>query len=226
VQAVINALYPNRIQLQLSSGDPAIGPLVTSSAVAFSPATDLEIYVAGGVASVQSYVYDFTNDQYLIFINGVIPSGAVVQVVYHMQQTPFLGSQGAIGGFSLIASVSTTADPVIPTLSVSVPQAEDPAYVAFPNTTPTFTVSATTVVSTITVGWAATAVSSIEITGSNGFSSGMISAGGLLGQIPIPNLSLGTTVDMTIQAYDSTGTAMTVNGTALSIAFVLQILNG
>jgi hypothetical protein len=125
-----NAPYPNRIQLLLGTGIQ--GPLVTTTR-AFNPTIDMPCYVNGVVIPILSWSFDSVNNRYLLYTQQIFDPTAVVQAVHHMPSPPFSGTAVAgygdggygdpsygditstapspvLGGFSLVASYSTTGD--------------------------------------------------------------------------------------------------------------------
>ncbi len=131
MKAQINQTYPNRIQLiQSNSGAAnALGPLATASGLAFDPASDLEIYQAGTLATVGTSSFDVNGDQYLIFLRNSLDFSSVVQIIYRMPVSPFLGKLGTLPGYAIIAREVTGYDPISPVIGVSIPLAYNPAYV-------------------------------------------------------------------------------------------------
>lgn len=137
MQAIVNSLYPNRIQLILSVA-PAVhlGPLATAGGASFDATSDLEVYVDGNLTAVPNWLYDAAYDQYLLYTATTLPVGGVIQVVYHIPATPFLQADGStvLPGFALIAQEATGADPVSPVIGVAVPASSNQSVI-FSSTT-------------------------------------------------------------------------------------------
>jgi hypothetical protein len=203
MQAVVNPLYPNRIQLQLSQGpDPTTGPLATAAGAGFDPRSNVELYLGGVATPINSFAFDAPNNQYLMFTSVAINTANVVQLVYHMATPPFLGSAGVLPGFAIVAIVQDVYDPVIPELAVSVPSATNPAYV-FLNTTGG--------TNTSPIGWndggygdggfGGTGVSTGSTVVTTGWGDGGFGAGGFGGQTVVN----GAAPPTTFEVYPVTG---------------------
>ncbi len=93
IQAVVNPLYPNRIQLVLGveAGD-LVGPFIQPNAAPFDPTVDLQLYIGGVQIPIQTWSFDASNNQYLLYTYSNFDfSSAVVQVIFHMPLPPFMG---------------------------------------------------------------------------------------------------------------------------------------
>lgn len=83
-----NLAYPNRIQWIL--GDRYFGPFVQFGPLgSFDPRRDLEVYVDGNLTPVRSFIYDATNNRYLLYMSQNINLQGVIQVIHHMPNPPF-----------------------------------------------------------------------------------------------------------------------------------------
>ena len=88
MQAIVNDPIANRIQLKC---DPYAGPFHQNGALEdFDPRRDLEVYIDGTRVAVRSYTFDSANNRYLIFVSQPILTTAVVQIICHMPDPPFI----------------------------------------------------------------------------------------------------------------------------------------
>jgi hypothetical protein len=103
--ATTNGPFPNRIVLNCA---PLNGPFtaVGSPAIPFDPRIDLVCYADGILLTVLSFSFDSANNRYLIFTSTQFNLQGVIQVVHHMPNPPFMGTNGSLGGFALIATFS------------------------------------------------------------------------------------------------------------------------
>ena len=200
ITAVVNANYPNRIELHLGT---ITGPLVAGS-TAFDPRQLLELYVAGLPVAIASFSFDVPNNRHLLFTSQPIDTTQVVQLIYHMPSTAYTGTGVTLPGFALVASVSTTIDTVTPSVGLAVP-ATNILNHAIPFT------------------WNATAVAQIRITATSGYNSGLLSSVASAGVVYATGFSSTGNFTATIAAYDSTGTAIEVGGNPLTATISLTI---
>lgn len=92
VEVETNAPYPNRIQVVLENvGDYlVVTPLTQMGPLgAFDPRRDLEIYANGSLVPIRSFLYDNTNNRYLLYTGTNIDLQGVIQVIHHTPNPPF-----------------------------------------------------------------------------------------------------------------------------------------
>jgi len=89
-------------------------------------------------------------------------------------------------GLALIASVVTTGDAVVPQVGLAVPQGSQ-------------------VGQTTAFFWNAIGVATFEISGTNGYSSGMLSAAEAVGVVYAPPFESSGDYSFTIDGYDADG---------------------
>jgi len=194
VQAYTNGVYPNRIQLVITS--PFFGPFSQAGPLgAFNPARDLNIYVDGSLQTVQSWAFDTTNNRYLIYFVQVINPQGFVQIVHHVPNPPFQAivqgsptSAISVPGFALVGIYIPSGDIAIPEMTLTASPAVVPLGTA----------------STLLL-WLTAGVAKVDIVGLFGsppFATGFLGANGVY-VLPLPDISSILTLIMT--GYDSSG---------------------
>lgn len=205
MQAIVNTVYPNRIQLSLGA---LTGPFsITnpdSTVTSFDPRELLEVYVGGLPVTLISFSFDAVNNRYLLFTAKPMDTTQVVQVIYHMPSPAYASGAGTLPGFALVASVSTTPDPISPSVGLAVPAN------AVINTTIPFI-------------WNAASVAQIRITTSTGYDSGLRSSVASAGVVYATGFTSSGNFTATIAAFDAGGNPILVNGTALSATIPLVV---
>lgn len=197
---LINANYPNRIELQLGA---LTGPF-TASSTALDPRQVFELYVDGDPKPIVSFSFDATNNRYLLFTAKPISATQVVQLIYHIPSPVYASGAGTLPGFALVAGVSTAVDTVNPTVGLQVP-------------------ARNVVNHTIPFTWNATAVAQIRITTTSGYDSGLLSSTASAGVVYATGFSSSGDYTATIAAYDDSGSPIEVSGTALTATIPLTI---
>jgi hypothetical protein len=181
---VLNPAYPNRIQLRLGYIQ---GPLATAAGLSFDPGSDLEVSIDGTLTSIQSFTFDALANRYLMFVASTIPVTSLVQVTYHMPATRFLDSGGnPVPGFSRVGRISDAVDTVIPQVALGAPTSS-PANQG------------------VAVVWSASGVAQYELTGTNGYSSGLQPVGIGSGSILISDFTTPGSFTITIAGLDALG---------------------
>jgi hypothetical protein len=127
LSTVINAPYPNRVQLLCA---PLTGPFTSAVLGSFDPRRDLQIWLNGDPLAISSFVFDPNNNRYLMYTqapflsgNPVVDAASVVQVVHHIPSSPFHDSEGVpqpLDGLASISTYSTQGDGSLPpTISIT-----------------------------------------------------------------------------------------------------------
>jgi hypothetical protein len=199
---ITNGPYSNRIQMTL---DSLTGPLSSTVLGPFAPLRDLSVYLDGVRLTIQTSYFDPINNRYLIFMNKVFNLEGLIQVFHHMPNPNFLDiNNQPLDAFSEIATFTPDADSVS---GVSGPPTVK--MVVFPgipqvNQALTFLVEALN-------------VDQVELTASDGFSSGMIDASAELLAIskPLGFASSGS--------FTTTLTGFDIHGVQIGSSFVLNI---
>ena len=238
MQAILNSLYPNRVQLKLSSGGPAIGPWQTSGGATFDPRLGIEVYLNGQRTVIYTFAFDTNNDQYLLFTGDFIPvDESPVQVVYRLPASPYSGSQGVIPGFAIIAAWESPEETETPVLGVAVPATGSSVFVVFPAAgwnlggwdagpwdeavTPVFTIPLAT---TATLSFYVLGIAFVRFQSSSpSYDSGMLPVVGIGGSIELTGLTPGETIAMTLTAYDSSEAILVLNGLEMIQPFSLVV---
>jgi hypothetical protein len=235
-----NAPYPNRIQLIL--GDQITGPLVGSTR-AFNPSVDVTVYIDGIAVALANWSFDSANNRYLLYTYAIFDPTSIVQAVYHMSTPLFFGSYimgygdggygdpgygdilattppPLLGGFSLVASYSTSGD-TTPTIVTSVPGSATLTVSVYPTSPPYDTPFLVIFSSSITTYVQA----SIPAAGSyGGHTSGMVSAtASAVGVIGIPGAPIGS-YQVTLAAYNADATPVLQGGTQLTATIPVDIV--
>lgn len=201
---ITNQPYPNRVQLTLGS---FVGPITNSNAniSPFDPRRDISLYVDGDLISISNFNYDALNNRYLIYTESTINTAGVVQAVYHIPVTPFRDANlNSIPGFALLATYTTSGDGG---LTAAANLIVNP--------------SSTTANTPVNLIWSTQNVAQIRITGTS-YDSGYISLVSTEGLLTVEG-GFASTITLTMACYDSTQTAIEVNGQPLTATATLTI---
>jgi WD40 repeat protein len=84
-RALVRDPYPNRIELYPDGR----GPISSPGFREFDPTIDIQIYVDGHPIRIQSFIWDYSNNRYIMFVDSPFNTRALIQVIHHMPNPPF-----------------------------------------------------------------------------------------------------------------------------------------